>query len=822
MAATNMTKQEKDIYSKLNKKKEKKDNSIYEWLDNLKKGTPYVDSFGKCSNPLTGRQIDINRDGVFPIIIRWCFENIRGYDFTGIPNADTILTDTGSPVAKAKSPDIDIIAIAKEWKDNPTVNPLTGKAILVSINPTSEYAALYAKIIDKLVKQFIQDGREILTIEDCAIIKDSMPNMHAIFHITNANNDIIDSIFYDHLFIAKFISLQNSRTLKYIYNFDGDYLKVIDVYLYSSIYDAFMNSSHNTSYENVADILLHIDPSNTAFSIGILVETLCTDIKNILYMHESKITEEKINTAIYNKEVLKYYIKIFNLTLTNEDLREQILSYYKYTATINISYNTDRTHHLNNTHYIYYKIADHSHKDKDICKTLLAVYDDILKLYSDNNIKNIKYKYIKDPFNRNKGVEPQPPRKPQLPQDLQRYKMSSSLLNIPKNEEKEQALQEYQEKDNEWKKQFKEYEKKKDIYDRIYEGKFSPKQRKGVWEGSPLNIGRNAYNNDDIIKATKALSATNSNKVFKAYTTSSHLNKSGSSSQVPSVSFVKFDKVTKTFITNLDKHAKNDKKKYYINETDPNTLEDFEDMPSKKQKYTCDIVHYDVNNREFHFRFDTVKLYNYILNCIKYCNKPINPITKAELTNENLNEICTKIKFFTNKPTLNSYLDIRAFIDNCKYDNLLAFDYTKTYLQQWTSNPIIGHLNIHLNISLGRILFRVINRLPTDISSPDNFPNQTNPANSTVLTLPLFTDNILNDYNDADYTHPVYILSELQQRLPKGTMIGNRYFPYRKNNVAGQQWKPVVFLPKYELNETEDADTAFVRLKEYMDKVLLL
>ena len=124
---------------------------------------------------------------------------------------------------------------------------------------------------------------------------------------------------------------------------------------------------------------------------------------------------------------------------------------------------------------------------------------------------------------------------------------------------------------------------------------------------------------------------------------------------------------------------------------------------------------------------------------------------------------------------------------------------------------------MHLNISLGGILFRVINRLPPDVSTPDNYPNQTNPITSTVLTLPVFADYITDIYDEATYTYPVYILSDLQQKLPKGSMIGNRYFPYRKNNATGQQWKAVVNLQKFDLNVLDDADTAFAKLKKYKE-----
>jgi hypothetical protein len=48
-------------------------------------------------------------------------------------------------------------------------------------------------------------------------------------------------------------------------------------------------------------------------------------------------------------------------------------------------------------------------------------------------------------------------------------------------------------------------------------------------------------------------------------------------------------------------------------------------------------------------------------------------------------------------------------------------------------------------------------------------------------------------------------------------MIGNRYFPYRKNNANGQQWKSIVNLKKFDLNVLDDADKAFAKLKKYKE-----
>lgn len=834
------SKQEKEIFKKLDNIH---DNSIHAWLDDLiKNGT---DAQLRVDNPLTGSKIYTNKDGTYPIIIKWCVQNLKGYNFTGIPNIQKILSDiSGGPTAasqtnvaktNAKSPDIDIITIANQWKTNPTIDPFTGATINVSINPTSEYVVLYSKIIDKLIKHILKNkkgvGKSTLSIQNCKDIKNSMPIIHAVYVITDTNNNIVDRIFYDHLFIANFISLKKPSSTINVYSYNANYLKELEPYIYSNIYNAIEKSLGNAinthAHETIEELLLfHVVPSNTNFSIAILIHHLCHFIKNVLYMHESKITAEKINDTIYNKDALKYYIPILKLTSTNQDFKDEISRYQRYTMTSFNSLNNMRKDQNNNLYYIYSQIADHVvKKTDDICDTLLSIYDCILKLYSDNNIKNTIYKPIKDPYNTNKGVEPEIPRKPQLPQDLQKYKMLSSLKGAVKDDEKEEKLNEHLEKEKEWRKQLKDYEKKKDVYDRIYEGKISAKPNKHIWNGESFHVSRKKYKDDNIIKALKALSAKYSNKL-KAHTSTGRSDNYSSSSSPPKVSFVKYDKATDAFVTSLEHHPRvTDIESYYVNDTDPNTQEDFDDMHPTKQKHTSDIVYYNDMGKEFHFRFDTVSIYNYVLKCIENCEKPINTINKKELTDDNLDEICRKIKFFTKKTTFNSSMDIRALIDNCKYENYLALDYSQNYLQQRTQNPIIGYLKLHLNINLGGILFRVINKIEPDVNvtAYDNFPNQVNSINSEVLTLPIFANFVYDQVDDGPTSsYPVYILSDLQQKLPKGNIIGTKYYPYRKNNIDGQRWKTILNLPKFNINVLDNVTDAFDKLTKYREEIGLL
>ena len=838
-------------------------NYIHEWLEKIKKG---ADKDNKVPNLLTGRPILTNsKGGTYQTIIKWCIKKYQTYDFTNIPNYKEISSHisgspaaaTATPAAKANSPVIDFTPIAKMWKDTPTIDPFTGNTIEISINPTSEYVAIYSKIIDGLTKQILKmSSKKVLSVEDCKYIKESMPEEHAIYHIGHTGTD---TIFYDHLLFKNFLN-------KHAY--DKDYLFEIQPYIYSHIFASVqetLTSYGYTDYNNVAELLenfcsLSFNPANPtfAFTIGYMIERMCKDIKNVLYMHESKITSEQINKASFNKEVIKYFISIVKLHLklgliTNESLRIEIRSHLNHN---NHKYKVvDSKNEFHFIDYIYGQFVDHFFpknpynptqydltKDVNVCDTLLPVYDCIFKLYSDNNIKKNRYRYIKDP-NINKPKEPQYPIKPQLPQDLQRYKILSSRPNSVKNAPIERRIKEkeeendkiFNEKLKKYEKEKKVYEKKMEIYEKnkgvknginIFDYRISSKHNKGQWDGEALQMNKPMRMSEGAVKVPKALYA-NPYANVKAYRSASPNRINSRNSSAPKVSFVKYDKKNKTFIlkkeTRIAKH--NGDEIVYKNTEDPNTQEDFDEMDERKQKYTSDIVYYDENNKKFHFRFETITMYNYVLNCIENCKEPKNILVDLELTDENLDEICRKIKFFTNKPTLNSHMEVRALLANCKHDNLLAFSYEVVNLPVHTTMPIIGRIYIYLVVNLGGILFRVINKIDPDGSVPNNFPNQNDFENSVVLILPNLTDDTLTELEET--YHPVSILTELQQKLPKGDMLGVKYFPYRKNNNDGEQWKKIVKLQEFDVKNgingikfSDTKDVVFKKLKDYKNNII--
>jgi len=97
---------------------------------------------------------------------------------------------------------------------------------------------------------------------------------------------------------------------------------------------------------------------------------------------------------------------------------------------------------------------------------------------------------------------------------------------------------------------------------------------------------------------------------------------------------------------------------------DPNTQEPIHELGEKDRKYVVSILSYNKNTKKVNYYcFDTIEIYNYILQSIQDVKKIKNPfLTYINFTDDDLDEICNKIKFLTNKPTYNSHVDIKEAI----------------------------------------------------------------------------------------------------------------------------------------------------------------
>jgi hypothetical protein len=544
-------------------------------------------------------------------------------------------------------------------------------------------------------------------------------------------------------------------------------------------------------------------------------------------MHESKITEENINKTSYNREVLKYIVSLIKLSTNNNQVRNELNDYYKKTyldgrgqlkqSVFNSSVIRDDDD--NNVPLIYFKIISHIQEQsyiinkENVLDTLLAVYDSIMKLYSDNNMKNVIYKKIDDEYKTPTVLEPPFPIKETLPPDLQRERERMRYMPNAVNPEKKEFLQVDADRWNEKMDKYGKDKKKarielnQKIFDKIKRGKISSYSRHKKWNDKKLPIHKRAYNSASPPRVTII------KKIDKLKANSATANHISSSSYTVKV------------------HDGSDD--YYRNDKDPYTQEDFKEMLPYKRKHTSDIVHRDDNGKAFHSRYDTVSLYNTIIDSIRDCTRPVNIALgrDALLTNENLDEVCRKIKKFTKEPTYASSNEINAILNNCKYDNCLELTFAHNInngiiadIDDGKSDyKIVGNYHIYLNLKLGGILFKVINKIADVSNVYDDFPNQTNVTNSIVVTLPILHRDMQNIYrHDPDYTDGDVILMYMKDRLAKGELLGDKYFPNRKNNAPGARWNKVVDIDDYVLVMNEDSETTNMKLKHFKAELALL
>jgi hypothetical protein len=115
-------------------------------------------------------------------------------------------------------------------------------------------------------------------------------------------------------------------------------------------------------------------------------------------------------------------------------------------------------------------------------------------------------------------------------------------------------------------------------------------------------------------------------------------------------------------------------------EIDPLSLEDVSKLGTNMRKYVSTIYYYDKETTKVHYYcFDTRAIYNYILSCIEKKKHPLNlHLGKVALSDDDLDEICNKIKKLTKKPTYNSHIDIINAIKRGGLPNIkITVSYTK-------------------------------------------------------------------------------------------------------------------------------------------------
>ena len=797
----NLTKQTEllDGLSTENKKR------IGKWLDTIEvkenvDGEPYITS------PFLG-YIFLYKDISYVALYKWCavnFEKIR--------------------LAKLPKPLDIIIYYANKWKKHPTINPYTNEEISISFNPNGEYVRVYKQIMDGLIDNILNTKKKReslsgkrLSIDDCYKLKDSLPIEHTCVFSDRSTNSKYQ-IYYDYLFIVYFIK---SKTSQYDPTFQSELSIYIDLAVYNTSqfgYDEeklYIDFHYTNKFHYVFKFYKNylLNTSESELSIHNLIIKLCIDIDNtILCMRESretKITNAMIDKIKFNMNVLKYCKEIFSKVpfdyfleyIKNPEKKNDRVILKEYLVLVLKKYEKNipkRYNDISNRIMDYMGDEDYMEDESpvsNVFETLISIYNSILKLYNDNK-KNTIYKPIKDPYNIDKGNEPQIPVKQQLPRELQMYNIRiNNLKNAPVNSSNNRKLKEFEEANSSNKRKLKEFEENmkeyddkkmkkyvfnKDVYDRIYEGKYSPKQRNELLSLNAYKRLKKEENWEPLLHVSKRKT-----KSYGSVGKIHHSEYLGKQKAFTTISDKKNNKRDNNG-NNSNSSSYKEVEGYYKNDIDPYTLEEFSDMTPKKQKYASDII-YKNGTQEYHYRFDTVSIYNYILKCIDFCEKPINIFNRVELTDDNIDEICMKIKHFTKKPTYNLSSEIRPLLVDCSkyYYNYLEFEWWEDVKTEDLEKEIIGNINIYIAIKLGDIIFKIIEE--------------------DVLKLPIFNSN---KSENLSYD----ILQLLEDKLSEGVFISRRFFPYRKN-------KPILNLPDFPLGLNDNADKTLERLKKYKRRI---
>ena len=248
----------------------------------------------------------------------------------------------------------------------------------------------------------------------------------------------------------------------------------------------------------------------------------------------------------------------------------------------------------------------------------------------------------------------------------------------------------------------------------------------------------------------------------------------------------------------LSPSGKSPRQKYIecdLNDNDPITQEQFSNMHFKKIKYLSKIKTTLPNGKIITKCYDTIPLYNYILDCNNKGIKPINIAQgKEPFDILQLDEVYKKIKFFTKQPTLERNIDTAHKI------------FLKTlYLQPGGEMYGLPYYIIGANISIGSVLFPV---------SHDNFTNPTlypthlgRLARLEVLSLVFAPIISRDDILFEDTSDNTALL--IEQGVEKGSLLKVNKYPYwhKEGIIYIPNPHDFLILPPFSWNNNDSFNT---------------
>jgi hypothetical protein len=254
-------------------------------------------------------------------------------------------------------------------------------------------------------------------------------------------------------------------------------------------------------------------------------------------------------------------------------------------------------------------------------------------------------------------------------------------------------------------------------------------------------------------------------------------------------------------------------------EIDPYSLVDISnELDDKGRKYVVNIISYDGKKVYYHC-FDTISVYDYILICINTKTPFINLYRPAtSFTDDDLDEICDKIFYFTKKPIFRSHIDINEAIakrnGHYSYKNYLELsvvrdDYERPKLER--NKIIIGEYKIYLNLNFGGVILRVINE-KIKTSEKAIPPLLLNVDNSLVQSIPIFEDPRIQELQKQFFEEEMNKIFEIKMNTKKNA------FPYNEGRVGNNSNK-IVDLEAFKFDTTTNIHISFIKYKNIFHKI---
>jgi len=731
----------------------------------------------------------------------------------------------------------------KKWRDNPEINPYTDETIKLSVVSNSEYVKLYKSFLEYLVSVNEPNITTKLPTTHCYTFNSTSIDLS--FYKRNGKEVKLKKFEFDYLFTAYYLKDNNVSEFNLNYFLYNIILRQFEVNsnlakTYPTIPDVLKDIMLDENLEVFIEMV-----NEYIYDLCVLILPL-TKLANRIELEQPEYIsyfEEMldIDTNVLPETIKNMKTRIHCIShLINLFGKEDIFERIKETK-MDYNYLDDHGNYYVNIIYNCIMTVDNT----TYSKFLVSAIFDIEEIHMESN-KQVVYNFVKDPYD-NLPNPPEIPTYPILSQELIIYKnrklnlesniskaskedlveLKIKLTNLIDND-KDRQLNEYSKKINEYNIQIKEYDRKLKEYNKEHLGKkvspyfsVSINRTKDDLEYGYLPIKttqrslsafsktRESSSNSTLYEESSDVILTDDlkNKFYRYIYDGTDIENSedkeellielkiaelnGKISNTRAKQLMQYSGGGKKSLSAIKTELKLDAKrldKMFKNRCDltgnePFTMELYADMHAKKIKYLSKIKSV-INGKTYVNCYDTVNIYNYVLDCHKIGKVPENiALGRTPFTRDNLKEIFKKIKHFTKQKTLE--------VNDNIYKHIRLVGIAKAIEE--------NEYNISLNIKIGTVDFPIF---LGKIDDDNDF---------YIHKGELFTIDETNYDNSSDKTIIV-----IQKGISNGRLLEQFHYPYIPTRLI-KKTNNILPLPTF-----PDIGTLEEKTRQFNDKLELL